>query len=210
MKSRARARLCSSRGDPKVKQLLRREMLARRGAMAAEERKRLSAAAQGALIQSDWFLGARLLLLYSPFRGETETSLIVKEALRGGKRLALPRVEQETRRLWLHAWSGAVSDLCSGAFGILEPGADGALVEPGAVDLVVVPGVAFDRHGTRLGYGGGYFDRTLPMIRRANPAPRLIGLGYGFQVVPELPRDPHDIPVDAVATEAGLIRCGKA
>lgn len=193
-----------------MKQQLRREMLARRRALPPAERERLSAAAQGALIQSDWFVSARLLLVYSPFRGEVETALIVKEALRAGKRLALPRVEQEPRRLWLHAWSGAVGDLCSGAFGILEPSADWALVEPGTVDLVVVPGVAFDRHGTRLGYGGGYFDRTLPLIRQANPAARLVGLGYGFAVVPDLPRDPHDMPVDAVATEAGLIRCDEA
>lgn len=170
------------------------------------ERERLSAAAQGALILSDWFAAAHTLLLYSPFRGETKTDLIVQAALGTGKRLALPRVEEEPRRLWLHTWSGNVADLCAGAFGILEPAATWAMVEPGAIDLVVVPGVAFDRQGTRLGYGGGYFDRTLPTIRQANPAVRLIGLGYGFQVVPDLPRDPYDVPVDAVATEAGLMQ----
>jgi 5-formyltetrahydrofolate cyclo-ligase len=122
-----------------------------------------------------------------------------------GKLLALPRVRREPKHLWLHAYPGEPSALVTGAYGIREPAPDWPLVEPAAVDLVVVPGVAFDRHGTRLGYGGGYYDRMLPTIRAGNPAAALVGLAYGFQVVADLPGDPHDVPVDAIATEAGLV-----
>lgn len=188
-----------------MKQAIRTEMIHRRLALAEAERLRLSEGAQRALIGSEAYQRARLILLYQPFRGETETALIAREAVAAGKGLALPRVQKEPRQLWLHAYRGEPKDLISGAYGILEPDPAGPLVDPARIDLVVVPGVAFDRQGNRLGYGGGFYDRTLPVIRRANPAARLIGLAYGFQVVAQLPPDPHDIPVDGLATEDGLI-----
>lgn len=188
------------------KQLLRQEMMARRQALEGAERQRLSQAAQAHLIASEWFDRAGLILLYQPMRGETETSLVAAAALKAGKRLALPRVVKSPRGLTLYAYAGDPGALAPGAYGILEPDPGWAQVGPGEVGLAVVPGVAFDRHGHRLGYGGGFYDRTLPLVRSANPAAVLVGLAYEFQVVPALPRDPHDIPVDGLATERGLLR----
>ncbi len=189
------------------KQRLRREMLRRRLQLPPEERRRLSARAQEALIQSRTFARAGLILVYQPFRGEVQTEQIVRDALAAGKRLALPRVRQEPRGLTLHAYSGDPATLVRGAYGIREPDPASPQIDPAEIGLVVVPGVAFDRTGVRLGYGGGYYDRTLPVLRAANPSVALIGLAYAFQVVDALPRDPHDIPVDGVATDEGLIRC---
>lgn len=189
------------------KKALRQEMLARRSALEPEERERLSRAAQEALVGSGWFQQARLILLYDPIRGEVGTEVIAAAALAVGKRLALPRVQRQPRRLWLHAYPGDPGSLVTGAYGILEPDPSWPLVAYGEVDMVVVPGLAFDHAGTRLGYGGGYYDRLLPDLRAANPAVRLIGLAYGFQVVNALPRDPHDVAVDGVCTEPGTLSC---
>lgn len=170
------------------------------------DRVKRSRAAQEAVIASEWFRQARTILLYVAFRGEVRTQMIATAAGAAGKRLALPRVQKEPKRLILHAYSGDPTTLIRGAYGIAEPREDWPVVEPGEVDLVVAPGVAFDRRGNRLGYGGGYYDRMLPEVKAANPAAKLVGLAYGFQLVPELPAEPHDIPMDGVATEDGLIR----
>lgn len=186
------------------KKQIRKAMIDRRLALSPEERTRLSAGAQQALLRSPLFAEAQSVLLYHPFRGEAETGQIAAAAVQAGKRLALPRVEKEPPRLWLHSYPGDPGALVPGAYGLLEPDPAWPLVQPEAIDLVVLPGVAFDASGRRLGYGGGYYDRTLPALRLANPSVRLIGLAYGFQLVERLPADPHDIPVDGVATEDGL------
>jgi 5-formyltetrahydrofolate cyclo-ligase len=99
------------------------------------------------------------------------------------------------------------SDLLPGRFGIPEPdGDDGGQGEAVFFELVVVPGMAFDRDGYRLGRGGGYYDRFLSAARfRA-----AVGLAFAWQLLPELPRDPWDVPVGAVATEEGVIRAAGA
>lgn len=184
------------------KRQLRQQMIAARQALPPAEREVLGRRAQQALVASSWFQRARVVMLYLPIRGEVETAGIAAAARAGGKRLVLPRVQREPRRLWLHLWVGEPE---SGAYGIPEPDASWPLVQPGEIDLVVVPGVAFDRLGNRLGYGAGYYDRTLPEIRSANPSARCVGLAYGLQVVERLPAAPHDVPLDGVATEDGLI-----
>jgi len=176
-----------------------------RAALTASEQDAMSAAAQEALIGSPPFARAETVLIYMPFRGEVATEVIARAAAGAGKRLALPRVVRQPKGLVLHSYSGEPATLAGGAYGILEPRPEWPVVAPRAIDLVVVPGVAFDRSGGRLGYGGGYYDRLLPAVRTANPGAVLIGLAYGFQVTQELPRDSHDIPVDGLATEWGYV-----
>ena len=96
------------------------------------------------------------------------------------------------------------SALCAGRFGVLEPAASQPALELGAGDLAIVPGLAFDRAGRRLGRGGGYYDRAFPAER--SDAPTLVGLAFEFQVVAEVPSACHDRRMDAVCTEAGLMR----
>lgn len=182
------------------KAVLRKQMRAARLALPPEERAERSRRAQQALAGSRWFQQAGTVMLYLPFRGEVETALLAEAARAAGKRLVLPRVQKEPKHLWLHRWAG---EPVAGAYGILEPAADWPLAEAGEVELVVVPGLAFDRQGNRLGYGGGYYDRTLPLMVQA----RFVALAYRFQVVEGLVADPHDVPLHGIATEEGLITC---
>ncbi|MGE5673581.1 MAG: 5-formyltetrahydrofolate cyclo-ligase [Mycobacterium leprae] len=186
------------------KAALRKQMIEQRLALSPDERQARSCAAQAALLASEAFASARRLLLYVAFRGEVGTEAIVAAAAKAGKELVLPRVEKATHKLWLHRWDGDWFGLHNGTYGIQEPCAVWPLVEPGSIDLVVVPGAAFDRLGGRLGYGGGYYDRLLPLIRTGNSRAKLIGLAYDLQVVEAIPTEEHDVRLDGVATEAGL------
>jgi len=181
---------------------LRRRTIAARQAMDPAERDRLSHLAQQAVLGSPEWARAQVVLLYIPIRGEADTAALASAGRQAGKRLLLPRVEQATHKLWLHRWDGTPEQLAPGAYGIPEPRPDLPPEDPSAVDLVIVPGVAFDRRGCRLGYGGGYYDRLLPALALAVK----IGLGYGFQLVERIPDEAHDVRLDAVASELGLWR----
>lgn len=201
------------------KAAIRQQVLARRAALDAGAAARLSALAQGHLLAAPEWAAARTVLLYWPVRGEVDTAALVAAALAAGKRVALPRVVRwrvpaapppgvwgaAGRGLALHLYGGDPVELAPGAFGILEPQPGSPPVAPGELDLVVVPGVAFDPWGGRLGYGGGYYDRFLPHVPPGVPR---IGLAFSFQLWPEpLPLAPDDVRVDAVATDQGLVRC---
>lgn len=189
------------------KRALRKQMIAARQALPLEQRAEWSRRAQANLLRTPWWEPARTVMLYLPIKGEVDTALLVEEAHRRWKRLVLPRVQGSPKRLLLHRWTGDPRDLVVGAYSILEPVESLSLVEPGEVDLVVVPGVAFDRWGNRMGYGGGYYDRTLPLIQADNPTAAFVGLAYAMQVrmTEPLPREDHDIQLDGVVTEQGLI-----
>lgn len=186
------------------KELLRRKMINWRITLGSSDRVRWSRRAQESLISSDWFRGANTILIYMAFRGEVRTQIIATAAVAAGKRLCLPRVQARSRRLMLHAYSGDPNTLEEGAYGIREPAESWPIIPFGEVDLVVTPGVAFDQSGHRLGYGGGYYDRTLAEVRAANPAVRVVGLAYEFQVLGSLPVEEHDVRVDGLVTEMVL------
>jgi 5-formyltetrahydrofolate cyclo-ligase len=99
----------------------------------------------------------------------------------------------------------SLDNLQSARFGLLEPERDvGLMVEPDDLDLVIVPGVAFDRRGNRLGFGGGYYDR---FFERCNAT--RVGLAYAFQVVDDIPAEDHDVKIDWLVTEDEVILCQK-
>lgn len=187
------------------KEKLRLEINAQRQALAPELSKHLSDVACAAVVAAPAFAVARIVLLYWAFRGEVSTVPLAEAARVAGKRLALPRVRRRPKGLDLHLWSGDPAALVAGSYGIAEPDPAWPLADPSQIDLVVVPGVAFDRRGARLGYGGGYYDRTLPLVKAANKNGVAVGLCYGFQLVERLEVEPHDQFVDAVATEHGLL-----
>jgi 5-formyltetrahydrofolate cyclo-ligase len=139
---------------------------------------------------------AAVVLLYlSHLPEEFETRGMIRWALRQGKTVACPRVDSTTRMLRPHQIEDLERDLAPGPFGIPEPMPDAPLLDPRRIDWVLVPGIAFDSRGYRLGRGAGYYDRLLPTIRPE--APRL-ALVLGPQWVDEVPTEPHDQPVDGV------------
>jgi 5-formyltetrahydrofolate cyclo-ligase len=144
---------------------------------------------------------ARQVGLYAALPDEMPTRPCF-EALRGaGHALLLPRVGAG-RRLSFHALT-VWEELSAGRLGILEPPEGGAPVVLGQHDLVLVPGVAFDPAGHRLGRGGGHYDATFPP---GAPAPRLFGVAFAFQLVSAVPHDSHDRPMDAIVSERAVHR----
>ena len=136
---------------------------------------------------------------YVAIRDEADPHLILKKLTLQSCTLAFPRVVAKDEPLVFHRWKPG-ENLQRGAYGIPEPSKDWPLAYP---KILLVPLLAFDRAGHRLGYGGGFYDRTLDFLR-ANSTVRAIGVAYAGQEVDELPREAHDHPLDAVITEQGV------
>jgi 5-formyltetrahydrofolate cyclo-ligase len=176
----------------------RREVRARLRAMDAEARQAASAEIARLVWTVPAVAEARVLLLYADLPGEVETGLIAGEAARRGIVVTYPRCLPETREMALHRVDGT-DQLLPGAYGIREPDALVCpLVSAGEVDAVVVPGLAWDRAGGRLGRGAGYYDRlfALPQWRGFR-----CGVFFAAQELPAVSADPWDAPLHAVATE---------
>jgi 5-formyltetrahydrofolate cyclo-ligase len=141
------------------------------------------------------FAAARTLLLTMPGRGDWDTRALIAAALAAGKIVALPRVNAATRMLELCMIDNLDTDVAAGFAGIHEPLAARPRVTPQAIDWVLVPGLAFDAHGQRLGYGGGYYDRLLPALA----AHRAAG-AFDEQIVPAVPVTSHDMGIDELMT----------
>lgn len=180
---------------------LRREVLARRLALPEETRHSLSLAIARHLKGTEAYLSSQNVLAYASFRHEVDTAPIVADVRRRGKRLVLPRVDCTSRSLSLYAVQDPETDLLPGYQGILEPHPGCPRVEPGQIDLVLVPGLVFDRRGYRLGYGGGYYDRLLALM----PEALRVGLAFCLQVVDRLPELPHDQGLDILVCERGVL-----
>jgi 5-formyltetrahydrofolate cyclo-ligase len=160
--------------------------MSRRDLMSPAERRAASAqiAARVAPLLRDG-----VVALYAPKASEVETDAIAADARARGLRIAYPRVVAGSRILEL-----AEGDLAPGAFGLLEP--TGPALPLDAIGTFIIPGIAFDREGGRIGWGRGYYDATL-----AQAGGLRIGIAFDCQLVAEIPRDAHDIGVDLVVTE---------
>ncbi len=186
----------------KCKSELRRTVLARRGALSAQEIRLRSAAAGSRLFALSEFKEAGLAMFFVSFGSELDTLPMIRQALIEGKRVAAPRAEWETRELVPCEIRDLEGDLEAGAHGIREPRPHCGVVGPEEIDLVLVPAAVWAEDGHRLGYGGGYYDRFLTRVSDA----RRIGLGLEVQVVAEVPHGEHDLPVEVLVTEARVRR----
>lgn len=176
---------------------LRRDMLARRAALTPEQLDTLSAELSHHLTELLMRLAPRAIGFCWPWRGEFDARDTVTQWLAAGpaRRAALPVITTPAAPMQFRAWQPH-SVLEEGAFGIPVP-RDGAWVVP---DLFLMPVVAVDEAGFRLGYGGGYFDRTLAAL---TPRPLAVGVGFDFQRVASIAPQPWDEPLDWVVTERG-------
>ena len=136
---------------------------------------------------------------YIAINDEADPYILLKKLTLQNCTLAYPRVAAKDAPLAFHRWE-AGENMQRGAYGIPEPSKDWPLAYP---HILFVPLLAFDADGHSLGYGGGYYDRTLDFLR-ANSTVRAIGVAYAGQEVPELPREDHDHRLDAVITEDGV------
>jgi 5-formyltetrahydrofolate cyclo-ligase len=147
-------------------------------------------------------IASTVLLYIKAFPEEVDTPSLLRHALQSGKRVVCPRVERAEHRLRLFQITSLSADLEPGILGIPEPRTTCAEVAPEEVDWALIPGLAFDSRGYRLGRGGGHYDRLLPLLRTQVPR---WALGFGCQVVTELPIEAHDIPLTGIATADRLI-----
>lgn len=175
-------------------------MLARRRALSAFEAGAKSLLVQKAFIAAAEFAGAGILALYAPIHNEVDTALVFAEALADSKTVLYPVVSGE-ELLFRRVLNP--DGLRKGAFGIPEPDAKCTMYDPGSADLIVIPGVAFDLSGKRIGYGKGYYDKTLHVLEGRG---KLVGFCYDFQLVHEITDEPHDVKMDLLITEKRVIR----
>lgn len=190
-----------------AKRQLRARILAERDALAPTVRDHAASAIAGRILALPSFATARTVLLTIAFGSEWDTMPLVNAALAAGKTVVAPRVDLATRMLALCAIRDPLVDLALGHRGIREPGPHCPVQAPTAIDWVLVPGIAFDRSGRRLGYGGGYYDRLLPLL--APGTPRVAG-AFDLQLVPCVPVGTHDLTVEVIVTESTTIHAADA
>lgn len=189
---------------PMPKRSLRKQLLHQRRALTHDAWLHASKLAQERLIQLPEFIEARCIALYAPFQNEIDTAALLQRAFSNGSRVLFPAVCGSSMLL---RQVTTVGDLEQGAYGILEPCANGVDHQADEPDLIVVPGVAFDVRGHRIGYGKGYYDRFL---NHADLNAHLIGLCHDFQIVENgLPAEEHDVCLHTIVSDRRLIRCKK-
>lgn len=174
------------------KQALRRLIRTRKQAYAPASLRAQSLAIVARLLQHPRLQSAQTVLLYYSLPDEVDTHQLADTLLAQGKQVLLPRVVSDTE-MEVRCYTGTADLEAQGKYHILEP--TGALfTDYGSIDLVVVPGMAFDRQGHRMGRGRGYYDRFLPLCPNAYK----IGICFAFQLVDDVPVTPTDIAMDAI------------
>jgi 5-formyltetrahydrofolate cyclo-ligase len=177
--------------------------MARRRRAAIHDGKRAETALAAA---GHFFAGVHLepgdvVACYWPIRDEFDCRPVLTRLMDEGQPVCLPVVVGDAMPLEMRLWEQGVP-LYPAGFGTLAPPETAPVVVP---DVIIVPVLGFDKEGTRLGYGGGYYDRTLAGLQKR---PRLIGFAFASQELDHVPRDAHDVPLEAVVTEAGYRQFG--
>lgn len=187
-----------------MKDAIRKQVLKVRNAMPEDEVRRLSGLIFQNLRLNSFFEESKHVMIYLDFKHEVETGLVINYCLENGKKVYIPICIPETHEICVSRIT-SLDELQKGHFGIREPKAEYIrLSDSSLIDLVLVPGVAFDKAGNRIGFGAGYYDR---FMKRLNPDAVKAALAYSFQVVDRIPSDEYDIPVDYIITEVGTISC---
>lgn len=157
------------------------------------------------IIELASFKASETVMCYMDFKNEVMTGCIIEYCLRNGKKVVLPLVDaiNGVKMIVPYEVMDLEKDLKPGVFGILEPRKESAsLFNAGEIDLVVVPGVAFDEKRNRIGYGAGFYDRFLKSVK---PDCLKIGIAFEFQIYEAIPVEEHDMPLDLIITENRII-----
>lgn len=190
---------------------LRKKMEKLRGEISAQESEEKSAQACRHALNHPLFQQARqspmTVCTYMPFRSELDITPVMEWCWQQGIRVLVPRANRMTQTLHLHRIE-SYDDLETGAWGIREPMETVQAWDPKTpIDLLIIPGLAFDLHGGRLGYGGGYYDRFVRNCQRAEwPQPLQMAIAFDLQLVEKVPMEAHDLSIDLLITERGIIK----
>jgi 5-formyltetrahydrofolate cyclo-ligase len=184
-----------------MKAELRKELLSLRDSKTREFLHGKSLEIRKQLFSMPEFQKARKILFYVSFGSEVETLQTIREAIKMGKVVAVPSTDKKKHTMVASQVVDLDKELEEGSYGIPEPKKEFIRELPvEGFDMVVVPAVAFDKGGYRIGYGGGYYDRFLLKTNALK-----VGLAFDFQVVDSLPREEHDLPVDKIVTENHIL-----
>lgn len=148
------------------------------------------------LINSEEYCTCNNIFLYVSFNGEVDTYRIINHALKNNKSVYVPKVVSKEYGMKAVRIKG-FNELKKGAYGILEPKDFCDAVFEKDIDLILIPGVAFDLKGARVGYGGGFYDRFLCKV---SPKAKKIALAYDFQILDKVPKEEHDVIIDKIIT----------
>lgn len=183
------------------KRQLRQRVLARRDGLSPKERQEKSHQVVTRLLAMPEVQGAKVLMVYASMGSEVDTTELVNWAWRQGKRVAFPLTVPRTKELLAVPVVGW-EQLSPGTFGVREPDPREGQIPGQEIDAVIVPALAFDPRGYRIGYGAGYYDRFLPKVTGSK-----IGIAFKEQLLPMVPAEVHDVPVDWVVTDQETILC---
>jgi 5-formyltetrahydrofolate cyclo-ligase len=186
-----------------MKKKIRSTILNKRNSMLFSEVLEKSERIKEQVFHLDEFKEAKTILFYVSYDNEVYTHEMIKESLEVKKQVVVPKTDMNKRTILcstLTKWD----DLLAGAYNILEPRQECLNeVSPESIDLIIMPGIAFDCQGNRIGHGMGYYDRLLKKKMNAHR----LGLAFEFQIVENIPTEPHDIKVEKIVTEKRIITC---
>ncbi len=181
-----------------MKAAIRKEFLEKRSVLPLETVEAWSEKIERHILQFVAETEFRVIFLYADFRNEPKTLGLIQKLLSRGCTVALPKCSKKGKMTMYRV--KRIEDLSAGAFGILEPPED-EVIAPAMAGLVLVPGCAFSHDMKRLGYGGGYYDRYLPLCKNAVR----VGVCYNLCLTDALPVDDFDVEMDCIITETGLV-----
>lgn len=182
-----------------MKNQLKESILEKRNSLPKEEIIEKSRKIKNNLFGLEHYKKSKTIMFFVSFNSEVNTHEMIREALRA-KTVVVPKVaHHEIEPSLIIDFDNLVP---SGKFGILEP-IELMKMAYKNIDLVLVPGIVFDKEGHRIGYGLGYYDKFLKKVPKAIK----IGLAFDFQVIDKIPREMHDVPVDVIVTEERVIEC---
>lgn len=190
-----------------MKKEIRKKILQLKESLSEQEIQKKSSAIFNTLSNMKFYTNANNVMLYVSFGSEVLTKPIIDDLLQQRKRVFVPVTVPKTKELIVSELKSFEDDLEIGHFGVMEPKKDALRpVDPTIIDLIVVPGVAFDKEGYRVGYGGGYYDRFIPRLTDQTPK---VSLAFEMQLIDKVPTDKYDIPVEYIITEKQSIEIKK-
>ena len=183
------------------KKALRKEILTKRSILDAVEKEEKDRKILDRFYDSNYYREAKNIFIYISYDSEINTKGIINKALMDNKKIYVPRTEFKTR-LMDAVEITSLDNLIESEYGILEPSVEEPHIDPNEIDLIVVPGVAFDRNGGRMGYGAGFYDRYFKKINEDNMKKVIkLALAYDFQILEKIPMNEQDVPVNYIITE---------
>lgn len=186
------------------KRVIRSSILEQREKINTSIRKEWDKNIFDLLINSEFYKNANVIFVFVSFKSEVDTHPIIEHALKNFKTIYVPKIQSKEKGMEIFKIS-SLEDLKTGYFDILEPKESCPVADSNNIDLILMPGVAFDLKGGRVGYGKGFYDVFLSrMSKKVNK----IALAYDFQIVDKVPMDQFDVKIDGIVTNEGIVYIG--